>query len=465
MERDPSGGREQAAFNLDVRFITDNKGIVEATYSDENMQYLLSTEEMPGPISRYDIQVDGCGDENGSYEFRSELRFSPTNDGDDFIQRGFSNFLSRKEAHLVENYEFQTYVFATADEFVYVAFFDPDCGLGLVTCGTYDKDKEIGEQIQGRLCHHQDDEMEAVTDFLEQQEELLREIYRAHKLAVSPIRLTVAPYEGDIVQAQQPEAKVRLSDLAGVDRAKEQLEEIIMGLQYPEVLKEWGVQRPNGILLYGPPGTGKTTLAEAVANELRADLITVKSDQIYGKWMGDSERNFQNYINRALAAKRPTVLLFDEIDTIIRPNAGSAYANVAGQFKQSVGRITEQNPLVVVMATTNEPDNMDEALIRAGRFDVKVYVDKPSDEGREGIFMNMFFKYIDGAPNREVFDMLAIDTKELARLTDDMTGADITTILKKLVAGRAIAEIRTRQIPPAIGMNDIVSMIQAHRTS
>lgn len=465
MERDPSGGREQAAFNLDVRFITDNKGIVEATYSDDNFQYILYTDEMPGPIGRYDMQVDGCGDDNGAYGFRSELRFTPTEDKDDFVQRGFSNFLSRKEAHLVDNEQFQTYVFASHDEFVYVAFFDPDCGLGLITCGAYDSDKELDEQIQGRLYHDQDDEIEAMSDFLEQQEGLLTEIYRAHGLAVPPIRLTVAPYEGDTVRIQEPEAKVRLSDLAGVDQAKAQLEEIILGLKYPEVLKEWGVERPNGILLYGPPGTGKTTLAEATANELKADLIVVKSDQVYGKWMGDSERNFQGFINRALAARKPTVLLFDEIDTIIRPNGGSAYSNVAGQFKQSVGRITEQNPLVVVMATTNEPDNMDEALIRAGRFDVKVYVDKPSDEGREGIFMNMFFKYIDGAPNREVFDMLAIDTKELARLTDDMTGADITTILKKLVAGRAIAEIRTRQIPPAIGMNDIVSMIQAHRTS
>jgi AAA+ superfamily predicted ATPase len=465
MERDPSGGREQATFDIDIRFITDNKGIEEATYENDTYQYLLFTDDMPGPIRNFGIKVDGSSDEQGPYFYRGEINLLPTNDDDDFATRAFRSFLIKKEAHPVQNLDYETYVFASDEEYLYIVYQDPDCGIGLVTCGLYDSREDMEEQIQGRLFHGTDDEIEAAMDFLQQQEDMLVELYQAHGLPIEPQRLTVAPLESERVRAIRPEAKVMLSDLAGIEKAKEQLEEIILGLKYPEVLKEWGVERPNGILLYGPPGTGKTTLAEAVANELKADLIVVKSDQIYGKWMGESEGNFQAIINRALTAKRPTVLLFDEIDTIIRPNAGSAYVTVAGLFKQNVGKITERNPKVVLMATTNEPENMDETLLRAGRFDVKIHVEKPGDEGRRAIFLNLFFRYTDAAPNREVFDLMEINTDELVAATEDMTGADITTILRKVVNAQAIAEIRTRREPPAVKSPQILDMITRHRQS
>lgn len=465
MERDPSGGREQAVFDVDIRFITDNKGIEEATYADDTYQHLLLTDDMPAPIRNFGIKVDGSSAEDGAYYYRGEINLLPTKGGDDFADRAFKNFLTGRGALAVQNLDAETYVYATQNDYVYIIYRNADGGIGLITCGSYDRQEGLEGQVNGNLSHDFDDEVDSAMDFLQQQEEILVELYRAHGLPIEPIRLTVAPLESKAVRVMRPKPRICLNDLAGVDKAKEQLEEIILGLKYPEVLKEWGVERPNGILLYGPPGTGKTTLAEAVANELNADLITVKSDQIYGKWMGDSERNFQAIINRALTAKRPTVLLFDEIDAIIRPNAGSAYVTVAGLFKQNIGTIIERNPKVVVMATTNEPENMDEALLRAGRFDVKVYVDKPDDEGRRAIFYNLFFKYADAAPNRAVFDLINIDSDRLVAATENMTGADITTILRKVVNARAIAEIRSRKIPPAITTIQILDMIGRQRQS
>jgi SpoVK/Ycf46/Vps4 family AAA+-type ATPase len=106
---------------------------------------------------------------------------------------------------------------------------------------------------------------------------------------------------------------------------------------------------------------------------------------------------------------------------------------------------------------------MDETLLRAGRFDLKIYVAKPDDEEREEIFAELMGKYIEAAPRRTVFDLTQIGLAALVAETEGMAHVDIVTILRKLVAGRAVAEIRARSIPSAITENDILEMIRKHR--
>ncbi len=141
-----------------------------------------------------------------------------------------------------------------------------------------------------------------------------------------------------------------------------QLRDIAVSFRHPTAMARWGARRPQGILLYGPPGTGKTMLARALANEIGATFREIRTPEILDKWLGASERN----IKRDLPARRagyrePTVILFDEFDSIISyagaggDAASQAINAVAGIFKQEMNDLIEVNPNVIVVATTNFP--------------------------------------------------------------------------------------------------------------
>ena len=221
---------------------------------------------------------------------------------------------------------------------------------------------------------------------------------------------------------------VTWDDIGGLDGVKEELREAVeWPLKYPDVFTHLNATPPKGLLLYGPPGTGKTLLAKAVANESQSNFISVKGPELLNKFVGESERALREVFRKARQAA-PCIIFFDEIDSIA-PVRGSSIGDshvterVISQFLTELDGLEELRN-VVIIAATNRPDIVDQALLRPGRFDRLLYVSLPDLEARKQVFKIRTRK-----------TPLADDVKldELARLTDGYTGADIASICNTAV--------------------------------
>ena len=221
---------------------------------------------------------------------------------------------------------------------------------------------------------------------------------------------------------------IKWEDIGALEEAKQELKEAVeWPLKYGKVFEHMGAKPPKGILLYGPPGTGKTMLAKAVATESEANFIAVKGPEFLSKWVGESEKAVRETFRKARQAS-PCVIFMDEIDSIT-PERGASHgdSNVTERVISQI--LTEMDGLevlndVVVIAATNRPDIMDQALLRPGRFDKSIYIGLPDKESREKIFGI----HTAGKP-------LADDVKlsELADKTEGYTGADIGAIVNEAV--------------------------------
>jgi transitional endoplasmic reticulum ATPase len=228
------------------------------------------------------------------------------------------------------------------------------------------------------------------------------------------------------------------------------MRQIAVSFRHPEAMARWGARRPQGILMYGPPGTGKTMLSRALANEIGADFREIRTPEILDKWLGGSERNIKQIFRDARRYRVPTLILFDEFDSIISyagsggDAASQAINAVAGIFKQEMNDLIEANPNVIVVATTNFPHRVDDSLIRSGRFDVKMSVPKPDETSRAEIFRKMIRGLI-AAHEAPGFQMFAddLDLAELARASHGMTGADIKEVLRRVQLSKAMQDART----------------------
>lgn len=265
--------------------------------------------------------------------------------------------------------------------------------------------------------------------------------------------------------------EVTLDDIGGLPLVKEKLREIAVSFSNPDIMKKWGAARPQGLLLYGEPGTGKTMLVEALAHEIGAEVWAIQGSDIYDKWLGESERKIKKLFERARELEKPTIILFDEFDSMIGVSenpgaggAGQARNAVAGVFKQEMNTLAAENPNVLVVATTNHPDRIDQALIRSGRFDYKVYVPMPDDEARAEIVSGIVTRAImdnsheDFAPYGD-----DIDVSQVVRETDGMSGADISEIFRRLTLEKAMQEARTGSAQ-SIVQEDIIRTIRVFKT-
>jgi hypothetical protein len=186
-----------------------------------------------------------------------------------------------------------------------------------------------------------------------------------------------------------------LDQVGGLDDIVAQFRDIAASFLHTTAMARWGARRPQGILLYGPPGTGKTMLARALGAEIGATVREIRTPEILDKWLGASERNMKRIFQEARRYTAPTVMLFDEFESIIGyagagDDSGSHAVNaVAGIFKQEMNGLIEANPLVIVVATTNFPALIDGSLIRSGRFDIKLEVPLPDAQGRAQILTRM----------------------------------------------------------------------------
>jgi transitional endoplasmic reticulum ATPase len=239
-----------------------------------------------------------------------------------------------------------------------------------------------------------------------------------------------------------------------------------VSFRHPEAMARWGARRPQGILMYGPPGTGKTMLSRALANEIGADFREIRTPEILDKWLGGSERNIKQIFRDARRYRVPTLILFDEFDSIISyagaggDAASQAINAVAGIFKQEMNDLIEANPNVIVVATTNFPHRVDDSLIRSGRFDVKISVPKPDEVGRAEIFRKMIAQLV-AVHEEPGFTMFGdgIDLAELGRLSHGMTGADIKEILRRVQLNKAMQDARTGGMVEPISQQELAASI------
>jgi transitional endoplasmic reticulum ATPase len=242
---------------------------------------------------------------------------------------------------------------------------------------------------------------------------------------------------------------VRLDQVGGLPDVVEQLREVAVSFRHPAAMARWGARRPQGILMYGPPGTGKTMLARALATEIGGTLREIRTPEILNKYVGESERNIKRIFEEAKRYTEPTVLFFDEFDSIISYTgaafdaASQMFNGVAGIFKQEMNTLIEVNPNVIVVATTNFPERVDKSLIRSGRFDILIPVPRPDRASRADILGKILRGLI---ARYEVagFRMFAddVDIAALADVSDGLTGADVKEVLRRLQLAKAMAEAR-----------------------
>jgi transitional endoplasmic reticulum ATPase len=255
---------------------------------------------------------------------------------------------------------------------------------------------------------------------------------------------------------------VTLEQVGGLADVVAEMREVAVSFRHPEAMARWGARRPQGILMYGPAGTGKTMLARALANEIGAAFREIRTPEILDKWLGGSERNIKRIFQDARRYREPTVMLFDEFDSIISyagaggDAASQAINAVAGIFKQEMNTLIEHNPNVIVVATTNFPHRVDDSLIRSGRFDIKIAVPLPDEAGRAEIISKMI-RQLAAAHDTSAFRMFAadLDIGALAALSSGMTGADIKEVLRRIQLAKAMQEARTGGAVPPISQAEL----------
>lgn len=229
------------------------------------------------------------------------------------------------------------------------------------------------------------------------------------------------------------ETNVTFKDVAGVDEAKEELKEIIEFLKTPEKFLKLGGKIPKGILLVGPPGTGKTLLARAVAGEAKVPFLSLSGSAFVEMFVGVGAARVRDLFQQA-EKLAPCIIFIDEIDALGKARGISPVSGVDEREQTLAQLLAEMDGFdtkkgVIIMAATNRPEIIDPALLRPGRFDRHVLVDRPDIKGREEIF-KVHTSKVKLAPD--------VDIKILASMTPGMVGADIANIVNEaaLLAAR-----------------------------
>jgi transitional endoplasmic reticulum ATPase len=225
-------------------------------------------------------------------------------------------------------------------------------------------------------------------------------------------------------KAGERRADVTYDDLGGMKDTIDALREMVeLPLRHPELFQRLGVDPPKGVLLHGPPGTGKTRLARAVANESDAQFFTINGPEIMGSAYGESEKKLREIFEEAAKAA-PSIIFIDEIDSIAPKRgqvSGEAEKRLVAQLLTLMDGIEARQNLVVI-AATNRPEAIDEALRRPGRFDREIVVGVPDEPGRREIL---------GIHTRGMPLAEGIDLDDLARRTYGFVGADLAALVRE----------------------------------
>ncbi|ASD65418.1 ATP-dependent zinc metalloprotease FtsH [Bdellovibrio bacteriovorus] len=244
--------------------------------------------------------------------------------------------------------------------------------------------------------------------------------------------------------------KVSFEDVAGVEEAKGELYEVVQFLKSPEEFGRLGARMPKGILLVGPPGTGKTLLAKAVAGEAQVPFFSITGSEFVEMFVGVGAARVRDLFEQA-RKNAPCIIFIDELDALgkVRGVAGSFGGH--DEKEQTLNQLLaeldgfDSRSGVVILAATNRPEVLDPALLRAGRFDRQVLVDRPDRTGREQI-LRVHLKKIKADE--------ALNIEHLAHLTSGFTGADIANLINEA------AMVATRRKAETVSEKDFVAAIE-----
>jgi cell division protease FtsH len=236
----------------------------------------------------------------------------------------------------------------------------------------------------------------------------------------------------------------RFDDVAGIEEAKAEVQEVIDFLRHPAKYRKLGGNLPKGILLVGPPGTGKTLLARAIAGEANANFFTASGSDFTEVFVGVGAKRIRELFRQARASK-PAIIFIDEIDCL-----KSRRQDQNGETQQTMNALLtcmdgfESTEGVIVVAATNRPEDLDEALLRPGRFDRKVFVPLPDTKGRRAILQT----HVRNTPIHAPEHALAI----LAQTTAGMSGAELASVVNEaaiLSAQKSIAQVGLAELEEA----------------
>jgi cell division protease FtsH len=244
------------------------------------------------------------------------------------------------------------------------------------------------------------------------------------------------------------EVPVRFADVAGVDEAEDELKEIVEFLKNPKKYTSLGGRIPKGVLLVGPPGTGKTLLARAVAGEAHVPFVSLSGSEFVEMFVGVGAARIRDLFNQA-EAKAPCIVFIDELDALGKVRVQSPIGSHEEREQTLNQLLAEMDGFdsrkgVIIMAATNRPEVLDPALLRPGRFDRQVLVDKPDVKGREEI-LRIHSKSVKLAPN--------VDLKVVAARTAGFAGADLANLVNEA------ALLAARNDKTSVEMKDFESAI------
>jgi len=248
----------------------------------------------------------------------------------------------------------------------------------------------------------------------------------------------------------ETDIKVSFDDVAGVDEAKEELQEIIQFLRNPQEYGRLGGRMPKGVLLVGPPGTGKTLLARAVAGEAKVPFFSISGSEFVEMFVGVGAARVRDLFEQA-RAKAPAIIFIDELDALGRARGIGPIMGGHDEKEQTLNQLLSEldgfdpSTGVVLLAATNRPEILDPALLRAGRFDRQVLVDRPDKIGRIQILGVHMKKAKLGAD---------VDAAKVAALTLGFTGADLANLVNEA------ALLATRRRADAVTMDDFNNAVE-----
>lgn len=243
---------------------------------------------------------------------------------------------------------------------------------------------------------------------------------------------------------------VNFSDVAGVDEAKDELREVVDFLKDPTGYGRLGGRMPKGVLLVGPPGTGKTLLAKAVAGEAKVPFFSISGSEFVEMFVGVGAARVRDLFKQA-HEKAPAIIFIDELDALGRARGIGPFAGGHDEKEQTLNQLLveldgfDSRSGLVILAATNRPEILDPALLRAGRFDRQVLVDRPDKKGRIEI-LKVHMKKVQIDPS--------VDADAVAALTPGFTGADLANLVNEA------ALLATRRGASAVAMTDFNNAVE-----
>jgi cell division protease FtsH len=243
---------------------------------------------------------------------------------------------------------------------------------------------------------------------------------------------------------------VTFADVAGVDEAKEELTEVVDFLKNPERYSRLGGRMPKGILLVGPPGTGKTLLAKAVAGEAKVPFFSISGSEFVEMFVGVGAARVRDLFQQA-RERAPAIIFIDELDALGRARGIGPYGGGHDEKEQTLNQLLveldgfDTKTGLVLLGATNRPEILDPALLRAGRFDRQVLVDRPDKKGRVQV-LAVHVRKVTLAPD--------VDLEKVAALTPGFTGADLANLVNEA------ALLATRRGADAVSMTDFNNAVE-----